>query len=75
MRGLKIISQFSEDGELLYLKWVGRGGMKPTGLWNVRGRGGGAWGDLRGGVSKYFNNEHVEKSTYESYLGTCNTQY
>ena len=20
---------------------------------------GGAWGDLRGGVSKYFNNEHV----------------
>ena len=24
-----------------------------------RGVGRGAWGDLRGGVSKYFNNEHV----------------
>ena len=39
---LKILSQFLEDGELLYLKWVGRGGMKPAGLWNFRGRGG--WG-------------------------------
>ena len=44
---------------VVLIKWVGRGGMKPTGLWNVRGRGGGAWGDLRGGISKYFNNEHV----------------
>ena len=37
MRGLEIVSQFSEDGELLYLKWVGRGGMK-RGAWDE------AWG-------------------------------
>ena len=72
MRGLKIISQFSEDGELLYLKWVGRGGMEPAGLWNVRGREGWGVGPVTNGV-EFQNistaNMYVEKSTYESYLG------